>query len=182
MPAICRAFGKTPQEILGCIPKVYWLIHRAMDPETRQRMRFAAVAAGLPIDVEQEYRENGWAKPTQPHRAIPGEGVIVSDGADAVGSLRAAGGVENPKDPSPAKEAALRKFLASDVDPYDPKFLCVMTEFQREHFGAQGPRVVARGAMSQMGAATALSALGSIYQANATRIAALTAAHKDATR
>lgn len=106
MGALCAAFGATPAQILGSIPKVYWLIHRAMDPETRQRMRFAAVAAGIPIDVEQEYRENGWAKPTQPGDAIPGENVIVPDGADAVGGLEAAQGVQNPKDAPPAAERA----------------------------------------------------------------------------
>lgn len=98
MGSLCAAFGATPAQILGSIPKVYWLIHRAIDPETRQRMRFAAVAAGIPIDVEQEYRENGWAKPTSPSDAIPGENVIVPDGADAVGGLQAAQGVQNPKD------------------------------------------------------------------------------------
>lgn len=108
MGAICSAFGATPAQVLGSIPKVYWLIHRAMDPETRQRMRFAAVAAGIPIDVEQEYRENGWAKPTFPGQAIPGENVVIPDGADTVGGLRAAQGVQNPKDPpAPASSGTI---------------------------------------------------------------------------
>lgn len=102
MPALCAAFKATPAQILGSVPRVFWLIHRAMNPEVRQRMRFAAVAAGLPIDMEQEYRENGWAKPTQPSRAIRGENVVVSDGARSVGSLEAAHGVDNPKDMPPA--------------------------------------------------------------------------------
>ena len=53
MPALCRAFGATPAQIRGSMPKVYWLIHRAMDPEVRQRMRLAAVAAGLEIDKKK---------------------------------------------------------------------------------------------------------------------------------
>ena len=107
MPALCAAFGATPAQILGAIPRVHWLIHRAMDPETRQRMRLAAVAAGLPIDMEQEYRENGWAKPVLPGRAIPGEQVIVPDGAQSVGGLEAARGVDNPKD-APAQSPSSR--------------------------------------------------------------------------
>lgn len=98
MPGLCKAFGATPAQIRGCIPKVYWLIHRAMDPEVRQRMRLAAVAAGLEIDREQEYRENGWAKPTHPSQAIPGVSVQIRDGAKSVGGLDAARGVDNPKD------------------------------------------------------------------------------------
>lgn len=98
MGALCSAFSATPAQIRGAIPKVYWLIHRAMDPETRQRMRFRAVQAGIPIDMEQEYRENGWAKPTDPAQAIRGEQVTISDGAKTVGSLEASLGADNPKD------------------------------------------------------------------------------------
>lgn len=103
MPALCAAFGATPAQILGSIPRIHWLIHRATSPEVRQRMRFAAVAAGIPIDVEQEYREGGWMKPITPDRAIPGEQVVIPDGAQSVGGLEAAHGVENPKDqPAPS--------------------------------------------------------------------------------
>lgn len=115
MGALCSAFGATPAQILGSIPKVYWLIHRAMDPETRQRMRFAAVAAGIPIDVEQEYRENGWAKPTQTGDAIPGEQVIIPDGADSVGGLEAAQGVHNPKDEPAAASAPQRPSASGSI-------------------------------------------------------------------
>lgn len=137
MPALCRAFGATPVQILGCIPKVYWLIHRAMDPEVRQRMRFAAVAAGLAIDREQEYRENGWAKPTHPDEAISGEGVIVRDGAKSVGSLEAAHGADNPKETSIAEPAA-------------PAGKAKQPETEQ---------ALTNGAMSQRGALAALAAL-----------------------
>lgn len=115
MGALCAAFGATPAQILGSIPKVYWLIHRAMDPETRQRMRFAAAAAGMPIAQEQEYRENGWQKPTEPGQAIPGKNVVVADGAIAVGELEAAQGVANPKDEAPASQPASSQRVMSQA-------------------------------------------------------------------
>ena len=194
MPAICRAFGKTSQEILGCIPKVYWLIHRAMDPETRQRMRFAAVAAGLPIDVEQEYRENGWAKPTQPHRAIQGEGVIVSDGAQSVGSLHAAAGIDNPKDLQEVDGQAAAPSV--ELTPSAQSAVIKVNEGRRmldlppgtggnDRFISQAAAAQdgTKGAMSQYGAMSALSALSAIHQGMASRFSMPATAHnKDSTR
>ena len=84
-----------------------------MTTDARAKTRFAAVAAGMPVDMEQEYRENGWAKPITPDRAIPGEQVVIPDGAQSVGGLEAAQGVENPKDATPSRAISQAGALAA---------------------------------------------------------------------
>lgn len=103
--AICAAVNCTEVQLLGSIPRVYWLVHRAIDPKTRLEMILQAVEAGMEIDEEQVYNENGFRRPQAGGRAIKGKHVIVPDGAQAIGEVAASHGVDNPKD-DPAGVAA----------------------------------------------------------------------------
>ena len=99
---LVKIFNASPQQILGCVPKPYWLIHRAAAPDKRLDMQLKAVEAGLAIDEDQIYDEHGFRKPGPTGRALRGTAQIIPDGAKTAGAHEAAKGVDNPKDLPPA--------------------------------------------------------------------------------
>jgi len=96
---LTKIYNASPSQILGCIPKPYWLIHRAVSPKVRLDMQLAAADAGLEIDPDQLYDEHGFRRPRKGAAPLRGKAQIVPDGAKTAGAIEAARGVDNPKDP-----------------------------------------------------------------------------------
>lgn len=120
MPALCAAFRATPAEILGALPRVYWLVENDLTADKRLDMMLKGAEAGFEIDARQGYRQFGWDRARKPGDAIRGKAITIPDGAQSVGEVAASRGVDNPKDEAPAPAGGASAARAPSQPPSAP--------------------------------------------------------------
>lgn len=93
---LCEAFDTTLDELLSCIPRLYWRIERETTPEVRQRIFAGLQSTGLELDEEQLREEFGVdaprpgskaLTPAKPPAAPPPQGASLSDKVEAASKL-----------------------------------------------------------------------------------------------
>lgn len=100
-PALAEALGRSPEEIMRCLPWPYWRIEREVTPQVRMDIIKSAVNdLAMDIDAPSIYREMGLPRARDKSRRLRGEPTTMADGAKTVGSVEAAAGSDNPKDPT----------------------------------------------------------------------------------
>lgn len=97
---LCPALNASPEEILAELPRAFYRIDREMGPASRADVFGKAVSMGLKIEAQQFADEFALNLVDDSGRAIPGEPVTVADGAKVLGTIDAAEGIDNPKDPT----------------------------------------------------------------------------------
>lgn len=106
---LCDALGASPDDILRHIPRAFYRIDREMTSQARSQIYKDAVEMGLDVSANQYLDEFGLDKAHSKETRIPGKATTIADGAQSIGEVEAAQGIDNPKDPTTAKPAPVQK-------------------------------------------------------------------------
>jgi phage gp29-like protein len=96
---LCGLFHCTPDDLKAAIPTISWRIDRETNPTDRATIISMAINEwGMEVDEEQQRDEFAINAPRPGTKPLKGKPQVISDGAQAVGSLDASDGVDNPKE------------------------------------------------------------------------------------